>query len=115
MEDDCLFCKIANKEISSDVVYEDDDIIAFNDIDPQAPVHIIFIPKKHIETLNDISISDSDLVGRIILAIKKIAFKKGISEDGYRIVANCNSNGGQEVFHVHFHLLGGRRCLWPPG
>ena len=112
---DTIFSKIINREIPADIVYEDDEILAFNDINPQAPVHILIIPKKPVPTLNDLSEKDSDLMGKIILVAKKLAADKGIADDGYRLVFNCNSGGGQEVYHIHCHLLGGRQMLWPPG
>lgn len=115
MGDDCIFCKIANKEISSDLVFENDELVAFNDLDPKAPIHILFIPKRHIPTVNDLSEDDTIIVARIFKAIKEVAFQKGIAEDGYRVIANCNKHAGQEVFHLHFHLLGGRPFGWPPG
>ncbi|HNX91361.1 MAG TPA: histidine triad nucleotide-binding protein [Candidatus Omnitrophota bacterium] len=115
MKSDCIFCKIANKEIKSEIVYEDKDMLAFKDIDPKAPVHFLFIPKKHITTLNDILPEDGALLGNMFLKMKETALKHGISSDGYRIVANCNKNGGQAVLHLHFHLLGGRSLAWPPG
>lgn len=109
----CLFCKIVNKEISSDIVYEDDEVLAFNDIDPKAPVHILIIPKKHIPTFNDID--DYSIIEKITKTIQKLVLDKKIDKKGYRIVANCNQNGGQAVFHLHYHLLGGRPMQWPPG
>ena len=112
---DCIFCKIANKEIPSAIVYEDEDIIAFNDLNPEAPVHILVIPKKHIASLNDASEEDQQLLGKIMLTIQKIASERGIAEDGYRVVTNCGEKGGQTVMHLHFHLLGGRETLWPAG
>ena len=115
MNSECIFCKIANKEIPSDIVFENEDVVGFNDLNPKAPVHILFIPKKHISTLNDLSDNDGQVIGRIFSSIKDVACNKGISEDGYRVVANCNKNAGQEVFHIHFHLLGGRSFTWPPG
>jgi histidine triad (HIT) family protein len=115
MSADCLFCKILNKEIPAEVVYEDEEILAFKDINPKAPVHLLFIPKKHIETINDINESDASLIGKMLLRIKETAKKKGIDKDGYRVVLNCNKNAGQEVFHIHAHLLGGRAFTWPPG
>lgn len=111
----CLFCKIIDGEIPAKKVYEDDEIFAFEDINPTAPVHILVIPKKHIETLNDIKEKDEKLIGKIYTKIGEIAKEKGIAEDGYRVVANCNKDAGQEVFHIHFHLLGGRKFLWPAG
>lgn len=111
----CLFCKILNNEIPSKKVYEDDDVYAFEDITPKAPVHILIIPKKHIETLNNIKEEDYKLIGKIYGAAAKIASEKGLSERGYRVVANCNADAGQTVFHIHFHLMGGREFAWPPG
>lgn len=112
---DCLFCKIINKEIPSDIVYEDDDVLAFNDIDPKAPVHVLVIPKKHIASLNELTEADSALLMKIMLVIQKIAQDKNIAESGYRVVNNCGEQGGQTVGHLHFHLLGGREMLWPAG
>ncbi len=112
---DCLFCKIAQGEISSDVVHETDQILAFKDIGPQAPVHILIIPKKHIATLNDLTDNDTELIGRMVIAAKDIAREFDIEKNGYRTVFNCNRHGGQEVSHIHLHLLGGRQMKWPPG
>ncbi len=109
----CLFCKIAGKEIPSSSVYEDDELYAFNDITPQAPVHILIIPKNHIRSTEDINDSNSVLAGKIISAAAKIARDKKL--DGYRLVFNCNEIAGQTVFHLHCHLLAGRPMLWPPG
>lgn len=106
---DCLFCKIINKEIPSEIVYEDDDILAFNDIAPKAPVHVLIIPKKHIESHAELKEEDAKLMGKIHMVINKIAKEKGISENGYRVVINCGEDGGQEVKHLHFHLLGGKK------
>ena len=106
---DCIFCKIIVREIPSKIVYEDDDIIAFEDVNPLAPVHILLIPKKHIATAADLQEEDAAVIGKIFLTAKKIAEEKGLAEDGYRIVNNCKSAGGQEVFHIHFHLLGGEK------
>ncbi|MEA3489080.1 MAG: histidine triad nucleotide-binding protein [Candidatus Omnitrophota bacterium] len=115
MNTDCIFCKIAKKKIDAQVVYEDEDILAFKDIKPQAPVHYLFIPKKHIETLNDIRREDADMLAKILLAVREVADKEGVAQGGYRVVINCNRDAGQEVFHVHVHLLGGRGFSWPPG
>ena len=112
---DCLFCKIISNEISSDCVFENENMYAFRDINPQAPVHILIIPKTHISTLNDVGDNHKLLVGEILLTSKMLAEKEGISDSGYRTVFNCNKNGGQEVYHIHLHLLGGRRMTWPPG
>ncbi len=113
--EECIFCKIANHEIPSDIVYEDDQFVAFRDINPQAPVHILIIPRKHIPTVNDLKPEDADLIGKMVLLAKELAAKEGISERGYRLVLNCNREGGQMVFHIHLHLLGGRAMGWPPG
>ncbi|MCX7821798.1 MAG: histidine triad nucleotide-binding protein [Brevinematales bacterium] len=110
---DCIFCKIATKEIKSSIVYEDEFVLAFNDINPQAPIHIVVIPKEHIATLNDVI--DFGIYEKIFKAINKIVKELKIDKDGYRVVANCNRNGGQTVFHIHFHILAGRYMEWPPG
>ncbi|MGY4879649.1 histidine triad nucleotide-binding protein [Vreelandella aquamarina] len=112
---DCLFCKMINREIPADIVYEDDDVLAFNDINPQAPTHILIIPKKHIATLNDIEESDLAIIGRLQFTAAKLAKEKGFAEDGYRVVMNCNEMGGQTVYHIHMHLMGGREFTWPAG
>ena len=112
---DCLFCKIILKEILSDVVYENDHILAFRDINPQAPTHILIIPKEHISTLNKLEKIHQELAGEILLISKLLAEREGIAESGYRTVFNCNKNGGQDVYHIHLHLLGGRKMTWPPG
>jgi histidine triad (HIT) family protein len=106
---DCIFCKIVTGEIPSDSVYEDEEIIAFRDINPQAPVHIIIIPRKHIASLSDLSQSDSALVGRMVMVANKLAKDEGIAEKGYRLVINCGKEGGQLVPHLHLHLVGGRK------
>ncbi|RPI00355.1 MAG: histidine triad nucleotide-binding protein [Calditrichaeota bacterium] len=111
----CLFCKIAEKKLVADIIYEDDDIIAFRDISPQAPVHVLIIPRIHIATLNDLAHDQADLLGQIILRAKSLAAELGCGEKGYRLVMNCNHDGGQSVFHLHCHLLGGRQLYWPPG
>jgi len=112
---DCLFCKMITGEIKADVVFEDDDVLAFRDISPQAPVHVLVIPKKHISTINDLEPDNAALVGKMYLAAKQIAQQEGIAEDGYRAVMNCNAGAGQTVFHIHLHLMGGRGMNWPPG
>jgi histidine triad (HIT) family protein len=112
---DCLFCKIAAGEIPAEVVKEGDDWVAFRDISPQAPTHILIIPREHIATLNDVSDDRAELLGRLLLAAKSIAEDEGIAEDGYRTVLNCNVGAGQSVFHIHAHVLGGRAMGWPPG
>ncbi|MFR8103698.1 MAG: histidine triad nucleotide-binding protein [Clostridia bacterium] len=106
---DCIFCKIIQKEIPSDIVYEDDEILAFKDIHPMAPIHVLVIPKKHIDSINQLSKDDELLVGKIYIVIQKIAKEMQIAEDGYRVIVNCGENGGQEVKHLHFHLLGGKK------
>jgi len=112
MED--LFLKIIDRQIPADIIYEDDHVIAFNDISPQAPVHFLVVPKKHIRTLNDIADEDQALVGRMIQTAAKLAEEKGFADDGYRTVFNCNEYGGQTVFHIHLHVLGGKPMGWPP-
>ncbi len=113
--EDCIFCKIANKEISSEILYEDEFVAVFKDLEPQAPVHILIVPKKHIASLNDLTADDAELLARIVLAAQKLAKDNGIAERGYRLVNNCGIEGGQTVGHLHFHLLGGREMLWPAG
>lgn len=113
--DDCLFCKMVSGEIKPDVLYENDDVLAFRDINPQAPVHILIIPKRHVSTLNDLEERDAGMIGKLFLAAKNVAAQEGIDEAGYRTLINCNEQGGQVVFHIHLHLLGGRRMGWPPG
>jgi histidine triad (HIT) family protein len=110
---DCLFCKMIAGVIKPDVVFEDDTVLAFNDINPQAPVHILIIPKVHIDTLN--GLDDTLLAGQLLQTAVTLAKQQGLSEDGYRTVFNCNKNGGQAVYHLHLHLLGGRQMSWPPG
>ena len=111
----CLFCKIVNSEIPAEVVYENERILAFNDINPQAPVHILLIPKIHIATLNDLQQHDQKLLGELIYNASIVAKSLNIAEEGYRTGFNCNSAGGQTVYHIHLHLLGGRKFSWPPG
>lgn len=110
-----LFTKIINREIPANIVYEDEEIIAFNDINPQAPVHVLIVPKKEIATLNDLELGDQEIIGKMFLTAKKLAVKLNIDKTGYRTVFNCNEHGGQTVFHIHLHLLGGRKLVWPPG
>lgn len=112
---DCLFCKIVSGQINSHIVYEDDDILAFDDIAPKAPIHQLIIPKKHIATLNDLEQSDQALVGKMLLVATQLAKQYNIADAGYRTLFNCNKDGGQEVYHIHLHLLGGRALSWPPG
>jgi histidine triad (HIT) family protein len=109
MATDCLFCKIVNRELPADIVFEDDDLVAFNDISPQAPTHILIIPKAHFSTVNELTENEIDLPGKLVLRARAIAGEKGIAESGYRLIMNCNPEGGQTVYHVHMHLLGGRQ------
>lgn len=111
---DCLFCKIIHREIPADIIYEDDQVVAFNDINPQAPHHSLIIPKRHIATLNDITPDDHNLLGSLFSAAATIAKQQGFAEQGYRTVFNCNEQGGQTVYHIHLHLLGGKPLGWPP-
>lgn len=114
MSDD-LFLKIIRREIPAEIVFENEDLLAFRDIDPQAPVHVLIVPKQRIPTVNDLALEHAELVGRLVLAAQEIARREGIAEDGYRLVLNCNEQGGQSVYHVHLHVLGGRQMKWPPG
>jgi histidine triad (HIT) family protein len=111
---ECLFCKIVNGDIPSKIAYQDDDVVAFHDISPQAPVHILVVPRRHIPSLDGAEEGDAELMGRVLLAIRRLAREQGI-ESGYRVVNNCGAPAGQSVFHIHFHLLGGRAMSWPPG
>jgi histidine triad (HIT) family protein len=112
---ECLFCRIVAKEIPARIVYEDSDVVAFEDIHPQAPVHVLIIPRKHISTLNQLEREDISLAGKILFVATEMGRRKDIHVGGYRIVVNCNRDGGQSVFHLHAHLLGGREMKWPPG
>lgn len=114
-EHDCLFCKVVAGEIPADIVFESDSAIAFRDINPQAPTHVLVIPRRHISTINDLGADDRELVGDLYLAARSIAAEEGIAESGYRAVMNCNKGAGQSVFHIHLHVLGGRGLTWPPG
>ena len=109
MASDCLFCKIINGDIPADIVYRDDHVIAFRDISPQAPTHILIIPKKHISTINEMEPTDQLLAGHLVLTAQKLAIEHGIAESGFRLVMNCNQEGGQTVYHIHMHLMGGRQ------
>ena len=111
----CLFCKIINREISATIVYEDDQVFAFEDINPQAPVHVLVVPKRHISTLNDLNEGDDGVIGELVRRAAAIAESRGIAADGFRTVFNTNRAAGQTVFHIHLHLLGGRSLEWPPG
>ena len=115
MSSDCLFCKILAGEIPADLVYESETAVAFRDINPQAPTHVLVIPRKHISTINDIEQDDQAIVGSLYTAAREIAADAGIADEGYRAVMNCNEGAGQSVFHIHLHVLGGRAFGWPPG
>ncbi len=112
---DCLFCKMVEGEIKPDIVYEDEEILAFRDISPQAPVHVLVIPKQHIPTLNDLDKDHAELIGKLFLVASKVAEREGVAQTGYRTIINCNRDAGQEVFHIHLHVIGGRSMKWPPG
>ena len=112
---DTIFAKIIRREIPADIVYEDDMCLAFRDINPQAPTHILIIPKKEIATVADAKEQDKELMGHLVLCATQIAKTEGLADDGYRLVINCKNNGGQEVYHLHMHILGGRKMTWPPG
>lgn len=113
MSEHCLFCRIISREVAADIVAETDDALAFRDADPQAPVHILVVPKQHISSLNDVA--DDETVGALATMAKDVARDAGIADSGYRTVINTNGNGGQSVFHLHLHVLGGRKLTWPPG
>lgn len=110
-----IFTKIIAGEIPADVVFEDDQVLAFRDINPQAPIHVVIVPKRPIRTLNDLTPDNAEVMGCLFLAAKQVAADLGVAESGYRTLVNCNHDGGQDIFHVHMHLLGGRRMGWPPG
>ena len=112
---ECLFCRIVNREIPAEIIFESNTLLAFKDIEPQAPIHILIIPKEHITTTNDLGSQHKELIGEILLAAKQLASDYDIADDGYRMVFNCNKKGGQAVYHIHLHLLGGRQMKWPPG
>ena len=114
-EAECLFCKIVSGDIPADVIYEDAQVVAFRDINPQAPTHALIVPRRHVATINDIQAENKDDIGALFIAARKIAASEGFAEDGYRVVMNCNDAAGQTVFHLHLHILGGRRLSWPPG
>lgn len=112
---DCIFCDIVAGKISGDMVYQDGDFAAFRDLNPQAPVHILIVPVRHISSINELQPEDGELIGKLVLVAKQLAQREGLANNGYRLVLNCNRDGGQSVFHIHLHLLGGRRMNWPPG
>ena len=112
---ECLFCNIVGKKIPAKIVYEDDHTLAFDDINPQAPVHALVIPKKHVATVQDCNAQDQGLLGQLLFACVKVAKLKGVAESGYRMVANTGRDAGQTVSHLHFHVMGGRHMAWPPG
>jgi len=114
-ENDCLFCKIVAGEIPADIIFESESVVAFRDINPKAPTHVLMIPKRHIATINEIAEADKDTVGDLFLVAAKIAADEVLADDGYRVVMNCNAAAGQTVFHIHLHLLAGRQLTWPPG
>jgi len=111
----CIFCKIAGGEIQAETIYKDDAILAFPDLKPKAPLHVVIIPRKHIEKISDVREGEITILGKMLFAATKIAREKNIESSGYRIVVNCGADAGQEIFHIHLHLLGGRRLSWPPG
>lgn len=112
---DCLFCKIVSGDINADVIYQDDQVLAFRDINPQAPTHVLIVPRRHVATINDLNEDHNDDVGALFLAAGAIAQQEGFADAGYRVTMNCNEAAGQTVFHLHLHLLGGRQFSWPPG
>jgi histidine triad (HIT) family protein len=112
---DCLFCRIAAGEIPSSIVYQDDELVAFKDINPQAPMHVLLIPRRHISRLNDLSPADDALVGQMVRRAAALARENGYADNGYRTVFNTNADAGQTVFHIHLHVLAGRGLMWPPG
>ena len=114
-DSDCLFCKILAGEIPADIIFESESAIAFRDVNPQAPTHVLIIPRQHVASINDIETQHEELVGSLFSAAKAIAAEENLSDDGYRVVMNCNEAAGQTVFHLHLHLLGGRALTWPPG
>ena len=115
MDKDCIFCKIVSREIKSKIVYENDSVLAFKDIDPKAPVHILVIPKKHIQMISDLNRQNKNIISELVVVANEIARQSNIAESGYRIILNCGPDAGQAVFHIHLHLLGGRKMSWPPG
>lgn len=112
---DCIFCKIAQKQIKANIAFENDRVIAFHDLFPQAPTHILIIPKQHYTTLNDVPVEEGAILGELMTTAAQLAKELDVAESGYRVVMNCNADGGQSVYHIHLHLLAGRRLNWPPG
>jgi histidine triad (HIT) family protein len=112
---DCIFCKIAKGEIPSKIIHQDANLVAFRDISPQAPIHILIIPTRHMETIKELTLQDRELVGDMVLLANKLAVAEGLADNGYRLVLNCGVHGGQTAYHIHLHLLGGRQMQWPPG
>lgn len=112
---DCIFCQIANKKINATIIYEDDQVVAFDDLYPKAPIHKLIIPREHIATINDLKSSHKELIGQLLLVAQQLANDLNVAADGYRVLMNCNKGGGQEVYHIHLHLLAGRQMQWPPG
>jgi len=112
---DCLFCRIANRDLPAAIVYEDERVVAFNDINPQAPTHVLVIPRQHIDSLNDVGVNDDRLIGELVRRAAAIARERGLAPGGFRVLFNTNRDAGQTVFHIHLHLLGGRTMAWPPG
>lgn len=114
-ESDCVFCRISRGELDSTIVHEDDQAVAFRDLNPQAPVHVLVVPRRHVPSVDDLTENDAGLAGHLLLVARTVAREEGLAEDGYRVVANIGSRGGQTVDHLHLHVLGGRRMTWPPG
>lgn len=112
---DCIFCKIARREVNAQILFENDRVVAFNDLFPAAPTHLLVIPKQHYSTLNDVPASEAALLGELMTTAAQLAREHGFDDDGYRVVMNCNQNGGQSVYHIHLHVLAGRKLTWPPG
>ncbi len=112
---DCIFCKIANREVNSRIVFENERVVAFHDLFPAAPTHVLIVPRQHYSTLNDVPADQAALLGEMVATATQLAKDNGFAEDGYRVVMNCNPDGGQSVYHIHLHLLAGRKLTWPPG
>ena len=115
MPDDCLFCRIAAGDLATTIVLENEHAVAFDDLNPQAPTHVLIVPRRHIATLNDLQAGDQAVVGELLIMARDVARERGLAAAGYRTVFNCNADAGQTVFHLHLHLLGGRKLGWPPG